>query len=666
MLPEDSTPSYGNSGWKKHLMNLFNKLAAPTTFFFGTSSAHSVDEEPIINADVVTPVSDSASDSVSDVIDSVRKGLPSDVQLPSFEKIALDLGPLKDLRIDVPQTSQFLRTTTRSFESASSDAVDKSRELLQRLANLHFKLPDLDLEHPSIANVQIPDLSHLDWSVVAYDWRVWAGLAATVIFADTVQFGKDMARHSKEQQNRVQDLTQRLNSAANETENFLALQQESVKLQQEIDSISQQFMQKCQEVDALNETLAVLAVEANQFAAVGAGGGGGLPYSETESLQQTLVDLEAQLADALQEASSARESKETIAALTDAMDKLKQQDMAALSALKSFLLQRGLISDGQANMLVMSSAPDVLQSIVEKQDNPVLGDSQVLNQAKAQVAELEATIVEKDEKFQQAEAMWQEERQSMQAQLDSQQETLDTMQASINALEQQAAASAAIITRLDSSLQKAAESTSMTDAAAPSGNIASAVTAAKLQQQLDAQSAELEVVRKSAQSKLDAAKNMAKDLNSLLRSSEQNFAHREAELVNTIETLQKKVVAQESLPSSAALSAALNAQAAVSMRVPTPSVPGSSSNDLTKKTTQRKAMREEPKSPVAMLAPTMDRDAALSELRGLKGYQIDKKTKSDLQLYLVALGFKTGPDGEPLHSLKKKELAALLKPAVSA
>jgi hypothetical protein len=238
--------------------------------------------------------------------------------------------------------------------------------------------------------------------------------------------------------------------------------------------------------------------------------------------------------------------------LQEEVDIGRARDAAVIQSLKRFVTTMDLLPRGVANMILMATAPQILDdiaasasaknalknSVVKSKETPVKVEVQkevVVEQVNtdAEVAEKVRAAVSS------AEAIWREEQSAADGEMRKQHAAIEALQESVRALMEESSAYKADVAGLRSELQRAVDEKAVLQEEIDGIRTASEVSTSdakallesqnkRLTEQLEAFELSLGRSQEEMQSKLDAAKAMARELNSQLQARDQQYAEKEA------------------------------------------------------------------------------------------------------------------------------------------
>jgi len=251
--------------------------------------------------------------------------------------------------------------------------------------------------------------------------------------------------------------------------------------------------------------------------------------------------------------------------LQEEVDIGRARDAAVIQSLKRFVTTMDLLPRGVANMILMATAPQILDdiaasastknalknSVVKSKETPVKVEVQkevVVEQVNtdAEVAEKVRAAVSS------AEAIWREEQSAADGEMRKQHAAIEALQESVRALMEESSAYKADVAGLRSELQRAVDEKAVLQEEIDGIRTASEVSTSdakallesqnkRLTEQLEAFELSLGRSQEEMQSKLDAAKAMARELNSQLQARDQQYAEKEANLSSLITSAQDEL-----------------------------------------------------------------------------------------------------------------------------
>jgi len=241
--------------------------------------------------------------------------------------------------------------------------------------------------------------------------------------------------------------------------------------------------------------------------------------------------------------------------LQEEVDIRRTRDAALIHSLKRFVTAMDLVPGGIANMILMATAPQILDDIVASASAKKALQSSVVDsgetQAKVEVEEVQKEViveqmntdVEVDLKIRaavlSAEAIWRAEKSAADSELRKQQVTIEALQESVKALIEESSVYKADVSGLRTELQRAVDEKAVLKEELDQISTASEVSSSdakallesqnkRLTEQLNAFELSLHKSQEEMQSKLDAAKAMTRELNSQLQARDQQYEEKEA------------------------------------------------------------------------------------------------------------------------------------------
>jgi len=302
-----------------------------------------------------------------------------------------------------------------------------------------------------------------------------------------------------------------------------------------------------------------------------------------------------------------------------------------LSSLKSFLIEEGYLAPGLANMILLSTVPGTLKDLKSSKTS---GSAPV----PAVAAPVAAPGPSADTKLSEANAKLSETA----GKLYAAESRLGSLENKVKVLESRLAAVSS------APIPKPTPSSLITE----SQNYVKELSAenAELKQKLLQSEQTLWSLQQDMQSKLDSAKAVAQELNvKLMDRSVQNEAY---ERMKVLEKERDRVAAE--LSQAKTLIQDLTAKASASAAAP---APAAASATKPKKTSKKSAAVEGSTSTRVPLSPATAQKL-IEDLREMKGYQLRKKSKKELEDIAEAIGAV-----EPgfAASVLKAELAELIE-----
>jgi len=421
-----------------------------------------------------------------------------------------------------------LLTTTRRLHTEQKPKASKSA--------LKFQLPT------SIDLLVLPSVPAVDWNYIRSDFRLWPELVLFILWLDSLKsvraYKGSMSESADELSKARQEIDVTKSTVESLSSSLSSLYLESSALSSQVADMQLQLMERNQTVGSLTGELSNLLSEA-KAASVGLEKDNALLKRELTALKERLK-------------TDGAVSMEINRKLQEEVDIGRARDAAVIQSLKRFVTTMDLLPRGVANMILMATAPQILDdiaasasaknalknSVVKSKETPVKVEVQkevVVEQVNtdAEVAEKVRAAVSS------AEAIWREEQSAADGEMRKQHAAIEALQESVRALMEESSAYKADVAGLRSELQRAVDEKAVLQKEIDGIRTASEVSTSdakallesqnkRLTEQLEAFELSLGRSQEEMQSKLDAAKAMARELNSQLQARDQQYAEKEA------------------------------------------------------------------------------------------------------------------------------------------
>ena len=402
----------------------------------------------------------------------------------------------------------------------------------------------LKLKLPS--SIDLPAVPTMDLNSIRTDYRLWPELVLFILWLNALKSARVYKESTANRADEVAKVRQELDYAKSTTDilksNFSSLKDESSALSRLVADMQLQLIEKNQIIPFLTEELARLVNEA-QTTNIGL-------RQENAVLSKELTALKKQL----QNDNTA--VLETNRKLQEEIDIRRMRDAELIQSLKRFVTKMGFVPESRSNLIIMATAPQILDDVIasaeaknalgalETEEDKIkrkVEDQEVVKETVIVEVNTDAEVAEKiTSAVSSAEAIWIEEKSALNVEMKKQQAAIDALHESVKALIAESSLYKEDIANLKSELDRAvvekttameelnrlsalSKTTTSNDAMSEfeSQNIL-------LKTQLNAFEQKLQKSQEEIQSKLDAAKAMARELNSQLQMKDQQYAEKEA------------------------------------------------------------------------------------------------------------------------------------------
>ena len=439
--------------------------------------------------------------------------------------------------------------SSHAIVSTDVTVEDYDNKLLTTTRRLHTdqrpkaSKPAIKLQLPtSIDLLVLPSVPSVDWNYIRSDFRLWPELVLFILWLDSLKsvraYKGSMSESADELSKARQEIDVTKSTVESLSSSLSSLYLESSALSSQVADMQLQLMERNQTVGSLTGELSNLLSEA-KAASVGLEKDNALLKRELTALKERLK-------------TDGAVSMEINRKLQEEVDIGRARDAAVIQSLKRFVTTMDLLPRGVANMILMATAPQILDdiaasasaknalknSVVESKETPAKVEVQkevVVEQVNtdAEVAEKVRAAVSS------AEAIWREEQSAADGEMRKQHAAIEALQESVRALMEESSAYKADVAGLRSELQRAVDEKAVLQEEIDGIRTASEVSTSdakallesqnkRLTEQLEAFELSLGRSQEEMQSKLDAAKAMARELNSQLQARDQQYAEKEA------------------------------------------------------------------------------------------------------------------------------------------
>lgn len=288
---------------------------------------------------IAAPLYDDSFDQITSKLLTKLKSADRDVGRPSISTINEQLS-------SITESNQVSEISDKAYESIK-EVVEISKE--------SFATGD-------VGPVLQDSIISLRDSVkfLATDWKLWFCAIAAIIAVDSFQGGADLRMNNADQREQIDDLYKKLQileiQGYNNATILAEMEHITSRSKQDLEALRKQLAAKALEVQAMNVSLQELKeldeqlfMEARNEA---------LLYQEQLQNITIAADLQKEVyaASTSTLTSQLSETRSTIQALTSARDILA-------SSVRDFLLAQRYIGQGQANMIIPSTLPSLLNEL---------------------------------------------------------------------------------------------------------------------------------------------------------------------------------------------------------------------------------------------------------------------------------------------------------------
>jgi len=441
--------------------------------------------------------------------------------------------------IDVALAEDEICTVVETFSDCDSKLLTTTRRLHTDQRPKASK-PAIKLQLPT--SIDLPVLPRVDWNYIRSDFRLWPELVLFILWLNSLKsvraYKGSMSESADELSKARREIDVTKSTVESLSSSLSSLQLESSALSTQLSGMQLQLMKGNQTVGSLTGELSNLLSEA-KAANVGLEKDNALLKRELTALKERLK-------------TDGAVSMEINRKLQEEVDIGRARDAAVIQSLKRFVTTMGYSSFSKSNKILMATAPQILDdiaasasaknalknSVVESKETPVKVEVQkevVVEQVNtdAEVAEKVRAAVSS------AEAIWREEQSAADGEMRKQHAAIEALQESVRALMEESSAYKADVAGLRSELQRAVDEKAVLQKEIDGIRTASEVSTSdakailesqnkRLTEQLEAFELSLGRSQEEMQSKLDAAKAMARELNSQLQARDQQYAEKEA------------------------------------------------------------------------------------------------------------------------------------------
>lgn len=262
-----------------------------------------------------------------------------------------------------------LTTTVRPSVASEQSAVQSLKSMLQQ----YFPSQNADSNRIDLSAIAIPELPQLPlpsfdsshtisgkelFGTVVSDWRVLATIAGLVYVIDNQYSTKELKLAKEERDQRIEELLRtvdELEHINSESQAKLTeLEMNAKHLNEEVFKLQAELSTKFQRIQSLESQIESLQ-QSNQ----------GVTSTVNQDLTQALKRVQMLEAEKnnLQSMHSQLEKEAKQSAV------LKSREDEVISSIKSFLLAKGFISQGVANMMIPGTLPGILQECLAVQED---------------------------------------------------------------------------------------------------------------------------------------------------------------------------------------------------------------------------------------------------------------------------------------------------------
>lgn len=276
-------------------------------------------------------------------------------------------------------TEGLLKATLRGERSASPAPVKKAN-ILKALQSSSLPSISIDTNAVNVDNLR----SAL--RALPKQWPYLAAVGVAVFVADSVQYNKQLKENVDEQLDQIESLRKKLAASESEgiskEEGLQMMQSRASALQQELAALTSQLDLSSKEIQTLKKAIEKLS-----------------------NNEQLIRDLEAEAGRlrgevrALEQIRDNPSSLPVVKALKEQIAMMIERDQLLIQKLKEFLTTNEFLPEGIANMLLVATAPQMLDDILSKGQQQKQVESVTLPAATLHHPEDEAKIHEQSKQI---------------------------------------------------------------------------------------------------------------------------------------------------------------------------------------------------------------------------------------------------------------------------